>query len=109
MVQKFGLQADYWTVTGSKEIDKGRFDITNDQSDLYVFKVPSLRNVAMTAPYFHDGSASTLHHAMRVMATVQLGRSLADQEVQDVVAFLNSLTGELPKDFSVVPVLPAQR
>src|SRR5215831_14579868 len=60
MFQKFGLVEEYWKATGSQEIDKGRFGVTQDPADLYVFKVPSLRNVAMTPPYFHDGSVATL-------------------------------------------------
>jgi cytochrome c peroxidase len=106
LYQKFGVYMDYWKATGSTEIDKGRFDVTKNESDLYVFKVPSLRNVAMTAPYFHDGSVATLSEAVRVMASTQIGAALADKEVQDIVTFLNSLTGELPKDFATVPTLP---
>lgn len=106
MLRKFGVYRGYWEVTGSKEIDRGRFDVTGDEADLYVFKVPLLRNVEMTAPYFHDGSVATLPEAVRIMATVQLDRTLSDQEVEDVVAFLNSLTGELPENFSTVPVMP---
>jgi cytochrome c peroxidase len=71
-----------------------------------VFKVPSLRNVARTAPYFHDGSAATLGEAIRIMAHLQLGKSLADEEVRDIATFLNSLTGDLPKEFSSMPTLP---
>jgi cytochrome c peroxidase len=104
--RKFGVQADYWLATGSKDIDKGRFDVTRDEADLYVFKVPNLRNVARTAPYFHDGSAATLDEAVRIMARLQLGKSLADEEVRDIVTFLNSLTGDLPKEFSNMPILP---
>lgn len=107
MFQKFGVQMDYWLATGSKDIDKGRFDVTKDDADRYVFKVPGLRNVAMTPPHFHDGSVATLPEAVRVMARVQLGRTLADEEVEGIVAFLNSLTGELPNDFSTMPTLPA--
>jgi cytochrome c peroxidase len=106
LYRKFGLHMDYWKATGSIEIDKGRFDVTKKQSDLYVFKVPGLRNVAMTAPYFHDGSVATLTEAVRVMASTQLGKTLPDQEVQDIVSFLESLTGELPNDFATVPTLP---
>ena len=106
MLRRFGLHMDYWKATGSKEIDKGRIDITNDQIDLYVFKVASLRNVAVTAPYFHDGSVATLPQAVQIMATVQLGKRLTDEEVQDIVAFLSSLTGALPKDFATSPALP---
>ena len=74
--------------------------------DLYVFRVASLRNVAMTAPYFHDGSVATLPEAVRVMARVQLGVTLGDAETNDIVAFLESLTGELPANFATVPTLP---
>ena len=81
--------------------------MTGQEADRYVFKVPSLRNVAMTAPYFHDGSVATLPEAVRVMARVQLGKTLSDGEVEAIVAFLASLTGPLPEDFAVAPVLPA--
>jgi cytochrome c peroxidase len=60
----------------------------------------------MTAPYFHDGSVATLPAAVRVMAKVQLGRELTDQQVKDIVSFLDSLTGSLPKDFAEAPILP---
>jgi cytochrome c peroxidase len=106
MFQKFGVVEDYWKETGSKEIDKGRFDVTHDQADMYVFKVPTLRNVAMTPPYFHDGSVSTLPEAIAVMAKVQLGKSLPDQDVSDISAFLQSLTGKLPDTFTNSPNLP---
>jgi len=61
----------------------------------------------MTAPYFHDGSVATLPEAVRVMARVQLGVTLGDAETRDIVAFLESLTGELPANFATVPTLPA--
>lgn len=105
--QKFGVQEDYWKQTGSAKIDEGRFDVTKDPADKYVFKVASLRNVAMTPPYFHDGSVATLPEAVRVMAKVQLGVTLAANEIDEIVAFLSSLTGPLPKDFATAPVLPA--
>jgi cytochrome c peroxidase len=105
MFQKFGLVEDYWKETASKAIDKGRFDVTHDQADLYVFKVPSLRNVAMTPPYFHDGSVNSLPGAVRVMAKVQLGRKLNDSDVSDLVAFLNTLTGKLPETYADAPIL----
>jgi cytochrome c peroxidase len=106
MYQKFGIVEDYWTATGSHTIDKGRADVTKDPADLYVFRVPSLRNVAMTAPYFHDGSVATLPDAVRVMARVQLGQKLSDPEINAIVAFLESLTGDLPAEFAAAPVLP---
>lgn len=107
MFQKFGLTQDYWSETHSKTIDKGRFTVTHDEADLYVFKVPSLRNVAMTPPYFHDGSVKALPEAVRIMAKVQLGVDINTQDAGDIVAFLEALTGPLPHDFIVSPVLPA--
>jgi cytochrome c peroxidase len=68
--RKFGVVEDYWSATGSETVEKGRFDVTKDPKDLYVFRVPSLRNVAMTPPYFHDGSVPTLPEAAKVMACV---------------------------------------
>lgn len=104
--QKFGVTEDYWKATGSDPVDKGRFDVTKKPEDMYVFKVPSLRNVTMTAPYFHDGSVSTLPEAVRVMARVQLGKVLTDEEAGQIVTFLGSLTGPLPMAFAEAPMLP---
>jgi cytochrome c peroxidase len=72
-----------------------------------VFRVASLRNVAMTPPYFHDGSVPTLPEAVKVMAHVQLGATLADPDARDIVAFLESLTGQVPTNFATVPALPS--
>ena len=107
MFQKFGVVEDYWKETGSNPVDKGRFDVTHKPEDMYVFKVPGLRNVAMTPPYFHDGSVRSLAGAVRIMAKVQLGKSLSDQDAQEIVTFLQSLTGKLPDDFANAPALPA--
>jgi len=107
MYQKFGVVEDYWKVTGSDPIDKGRADVTKDPADLYVFRVASLRNVAMTPPYFHDGSVATLSEAVKVMARVQLGVTLSDADTRDIVAFLENLTGELPANFATAPILPS--
>jgi len=104
--QKFGLVEDYWKATGSPEPDKGRFDVTHDSNDLYFFKVPSLRNVARTPPYFHDGSVATLPEAVRVMARVQLGKTLTEAQTGRIVTFLESLTGTLPAGFAEPPELP---
>jgi len=106
MHQKFGVVENYWKATGSRTVDTGRMDVTKDPGDLYVFRVPSLRNVAMTPPYFHDGSVATLPEAVRIMARVQLGVTLSDAEIRNMVAFLESLTGELPAAFATVPTLP---
>src|SRR5216683_7723663 len=107
MYQKFGVVEDYWKVTGSEPIDRGRADVTKEPADLYVFRVASLRNVAMTPPYFHDGSVATLPGAVKVMARVQLGVALSDNDTRDIVAFLEALTGELPANFAAAPVLPS--
>jgi cytochrome c peroxidase len=112
MFQKFGITADYWTLTGSQEIDllkgrdKGKFVDTKDEADAYMFKVQQLRNVAVTPPYFHDGSVAELGDAVRIMAKLQLGRDLGQEDIGDIVAFLESLTGEVPANFSAVPSLP---
>jgi cytochrome c peroxidase len=96
MYQKVGVMASYFTDRGHiTRADRGRFNVTGDPRDMYMFKVPSLRNVALTAPYFHDGSAATLADAVRMMAKYQLGRRLTDREVELIVAFLKTLTGEL--------------
>ena len=72
--------------------DLGRFDVTGSEDDKYVFKVPSLRNIALTAPYFHDGKAETLADAARQMAWLQLDETLDQGQVASIVAFLGSLT-----------------
>jgi cytochrome c peroxidase len=106
MYQKFGVVEEYWKETHSEPVDKGRFEVTNNAADMYVFKVPSLRNVAMTAPYFHDGSVGSLSDAVKIMAKVQLGKDMPAEDVKAIAAFLESLTGRLPADFQPV-VLPA--
>jgi cytochrome c peroxidase len=112
MYQKFGLTQDYWLATGSKEVelfkgrDKGRFHDTKNEADSFTFKVQQLRNVAVTPPYFHDGSVAELGDAVRIMAKLQLGRDLSGDEVADIVSFLESLTGEVPADFASAPNLP---
>jgi cytochrome c peroxidase len=106
--QKFGVFGDYWKETGSSPIDEGRFADTKSPADKYVFKVPSLRNVAMTPPYFHDGSVATLPQAVRIMGKLQLAKELTERQVTDLVAFLNSLTGKMPPDFAAEPVLAPQ-
>ncbi len=98
--QKFGIWEDYWPVTKSETIDKGRFNLTKDENDLYVFRVANLRNVTKTAPYFHDGSVNDLPDAVRIMGKIQLRKTLSDEDVKYVGAFLNTLTGKLPKSFS---------
>jgi cytochrome c peroxidase len=85
--------------------DKGRFKVTKKEADAHMFKVPTLRNIALTAPYFHNGSVGTLEEAVRVMAKTQLNKDLTDAQVEDLVAFLGALTGEFPQQ--ALPRLPA--
>lgn len=96
--QKFGLYDDYWKHTKSKKIDEGKFEVTKSENDKYVFKSPSLRNIEKTYPYFHDGSVNDLKEAVTIMAKVQLNKDLSEEDLNALVAFLNSLTGELPKN-----------
>jgi len=95
LYQKFGVFYNYLAERGNiNKVDYGRMNYTNRQSDAFVFKVPSLRNVAVTAPYLHDGSAKTIEQAITIMGRTQLGRSLTENEVSLLKAFLNTLTGE---------------
>ncbi len=104
--QKFGVQGDYWKETGVAVPDKGRADVTKNDANLYVFKVPGLRNVAKTAPYFHDGSVDDLGKAVRIMAKTQLGKTLSDADAADIVAFLGALTGKVPANYAAPDPYP---
>jgi cytochrome c peroxidase len=84
--------------------DRGRFAVTKTVSDAYVFRVPSLRNVALTPPYFHSGKVWDLRQAVAVMGSSQLGAQLTDAEIDRITAFLGSLTAEQPQ--VTLPVLP---
>lgn len=88
------------------ENDKGRFAVTATADDSYVFRAAPLRNIALTAPYFHSGKVWDLKQAVAIMGTAQLGEELNDQEVDAIVAFLGSLTGKMPE--VVYPVLPPE-
>lgn len=95
MYQYFGVMDDYFKDRGElSPKDYGRYNVTGNEADKFMFKVPSLRNVALTAPYFHDGSAETLEEAVDVMAEYQLGRTLTAEERKALIAFLNTLTGD---------------
>lgn len=95
MFQKFGVFSNYFDTRGNvTEADLGRFAVTKRNKDRHVFKVPSLRNVELTAPYFHDGSSATLDEAVDVMFANQIGRIATDEERPLIVKFLRSLTGD---------------
>ncbi|HHH28845.1 MAG TPA: c-type cytochrome [Polyangiaceae bacterium] len=98
MFRKLGLVHDYFERRGGRvtHADLGRFNVTEEPEDRHLFKVPTLRNVERTAPYFHDGSEPELAGAVQTMAYVQLGRELTNAQTEDIVAFLRSLTGPLP-------------
>lgn len=84
--------------------DKGRFSVTKTASDDYVFRAGPLRNIALTAPYFHSGKVWDLEQAVAVMGTAQLGEDLSDKEIREITAFLHALTGEQPR--VELPILP---
>ena len=94
MFQKFGVMDDYFKGRPPTETDLGRYLVTHDEEDRNVFKVPSLRNVAVTAPYFHDASAKTLEDAVDVMFRFQLGRVPSAEDKDQIIKFLKTLTGQ---------------
>lgn len=93
MYQKVGL-IKAWP----NQEDQGRYEVTKQESDKMMFKVPGLRNVEKTAPYFHDGSAATLEEAVKMMAEHQIARPVSEEEQKKIVSFLHSLTGQLPSE-----------
>jgi len=91
MYNKFGVMVDI------KTTNLGKYNVTKNEEDKYYFKVPSLRNIEHTAPYFHDARTSSLHEAVKIMSLFQLGRPISKDEISKIVEFLKSLSGELPK------------
>ena len=87
---KFGIYDD------PKSRDLGRYHVTHKETDKYVFKVPTLRNISKTAPYLHDGRTNSLAETVKLMTQLQLGRFMSDEEIEAIVAFLESLDGEIP-------------
>ncbi len=105
MMQKFGVHREYWTLTESKKIDDGKAALTKVESDKYIFKVPSLRNIEKTYPYFHDGSVPDLKKAIQIMAVAQLAYRMSPEELNSVEAFLKSLTGDIAAEYKKAPAL----
>ena len=95
MYQKNGLLKPYAHLE-----DTGRMQVTKSEADKHFFKVPSLLNVEKTAPYYHDGKVATLEEAIKLMADTQLGKTLTDEQLRGLVAFLKALTGKLPEGFA---------
>ena len=106
LLMKFGIHKDYTEVIDSVVVDNGLFAETKEDKDMFVFKSQSLRNIEKTGPYFHDGSVTDLKEAVQVMAITELGQEFSDEELNDVVAFLSSLTGEISDETKELPVLP---
>lgn len=112
---RFGIVEAYWEATRAfvtidsptMPMDVGVYAVTHDPDDLYVFKTPSLRNVTRTYPYFHDGSVWNLGDAVQVMARVQLGDVLSDGDLEALLAFFDTLEGDIPASALQLPVLPA--
>ncbi|SFW10697.1 cytochrome-c peroxidase [Nitrosovibrio sp. Nv17] len=98
--QKFGIHEAYKTTNAAQ----GRFGVTGEDADRLLFKVPTLRNVELTYPYFHDGAAVTLEEAVELMGRLQLGRKFSKDETDKIVAFLKTLTGKQPD--ITLPILP---
>jgi len=97
MFMKFGVFGNYYAENNKKPNTQnlGRYNVSGDEDDRYVFRVPSLRLAVLSAPYFHDGSVNTLKEAIKIMAKHQLGRSISEQHINDIIAFLNTLPGTI--------------
>ncbi|MDO4998213.1 MAG: cytochrome c peroxidase [Neisseria sp.] len=104
--QKFGLIKPYWDFIDDKKRDTGRHEVTKKEEDKYFFRTSPLRNVADTAPYFHNGSVADLGKAVAIMGETQLGKTLSQQDIDDIVAFLKATSGEVPANAMKVPELP---
>ena len=105
--QKFGLvQGPYWKFIEDPKQDKGRADVTKKAEDEFFFRVPGLRNVAKTYPYFHNGSVWELDKAVTIMGKAQLGKDLTPEETENIVAFLKTLSGSVSDSARTVPELP---
>jgi len=115
VLARFGVVESYWEATRefvtidspTMTMDVGRFAVTQDPADLYVFKSPSLRNITRTYPYFHDGSLWDLRAATQIMARVQLGREITEPDLDALMAWYGTLEGEIPAYALQLPVLPA--
>lgn len=104
--RRLGEQVDFKQVTSKINQDKGIYELTGNPGDQYKFKVPSLRNIEHTYPYFHDGSIHELDESVRIMGKTQLNKEFTAQEVEDLIAFLKTLTGEIPAHLKAIPDIP---
>lgn len=107
MFQRFPLVGDdYKSSTGSKNDDKGVMEVSKKEDDKYMFKVPSLRNITKTGPYFHDGSVADLNTAIKIMGKLELNKEISDEDVKAIALFLNTLTGAVAQSTSIAPEMP---
>lgn len=104
MLQKFPLFGKYSDYVHGEKVDFGKFEETKNEADKFMFFVPQLRNVQKTAPYFHNGSVAGLADAVKIMGKAQLNKDLTDVQINDIVAFLKTLTGNVPAGWSQVPI-----
>mgnify|MGYP002475933486 CR=1 FL=1 len=102
MMQKFGLFDEYWTYTHSEDIDKGLAEVTGKAGDNYIFKVPSLRNITKTGPYFHDGSVESLEESIKIMAKLQSNKDISDEDVEAIIAFFEALEADLDESMKTL-------
>ena len=115
LFQKLGVMRDYFSEhPAENKAARGRFNVTGKKQDMYYFKVPSLRLVVLTAPYFHNGSKKNLVEAIRAMAKYQLGRNIPDADLYDIISFLYTLPGNYngrslePNNKAQLKLLPSQ-
>ncbi|MDM1348886.1 cytochrome-c peroxidase [Myroides marinus] len=103
MFQKFGVYGDYWQETKSSKVDNGLADLSKKDAEKYMFKVPGLRNIAHTGPYFHDGSVKDLKEAVRIMASLQTNIKLSQEQIDDITVFLGSLSSDIKDEVKKSP------
>jgi cytochrome c peroxidase len=103
LFQKFGVYDDYWNQTKSITVDEGIYAISKNENEKYMFKVPGLRNIEHTHPYFHDGSVADLGNAVKIMAKTQLNYNISQSETDNIIAFLKTLSGDLPASVKKTP------
>jgi cytochrome c peroxidase len=101
--QKFGVFADYRTLVKITKEDEGKKNVSKLDADKDIFKVPGLRNIDKTAPYFHNGSVSTLSEAVKIMAKLQVNKDLSEEQIKSIVVFLKTLTGAVPENAKIIP------
>jgi cytochrome c peroxidase len=106
LYQKVGLYGSYSEFKKPKVVDEGRFEVTGNENDKNLFKVPSLRNIEKTGPYFHDGQVVDLAEAIKIMGKLQLNKEFSNDKVKDLITFLKTLTGEVPEQYKQEPPMP---